>query len=196
MPADHSVGGLIVIGKYVSELKIGRFFFVCFCQIVSQQQLELQMHILAYSVLTVDWSCDYCGDSGKNNNSFTCSECFDCWSVLQGILEHSQAVQGLSRVYTLHRIFFGEVPESSLNCCKACQEECTCRVYTLCRSKQLQCGFYSLHRMKATCNRVDDRIECLYTYLATLKRYLGPMLFHCYFRNACNSQAVIVCHIK
>lgn len=96
-------GSLIVIGKYIFKLKIGRSFLFAFVR-QYLNNWNYKMHILLYSILMVDWAWEYCGDSGKNNNSFTSSDCFDCWNVLQRILESSQAVQGVSRIYALHRI--------------------------------------------------------------------------------------------
>lgn len=97
------MGDLTVIGKYVFELKIGRGFLFAFVKQYPNNNWNCKMHILAFSVVTVDWVCEYCGDSGIYNNSFSCSDCSDCWSVLQRILESTQAVQALSRIYTLHR---------------------------------------------------------------------------------------------
>lgn len=64
----------------------------------------------------------------------------------QGILDNSWAVQDLSETIHCKSFFFSsEVPKSSLNHCKACWEECTCRVYSLHRSKKMQCAFCSNH---------------------------------------------------
>lgn len=82
LPADISVRVLIVIAKSAFKLKTRRIYllvFVCFCKQHLNNNWNYRMKILAYSLLTVDWACDYCGDSGRNNNSFTC---FVCWSVL------------------------------------------------------------------------------------------------------------------
>lgn len=66
------------------------------------------MKILTYSLLTVEWVCDYCGDSGKNNKRFTW---FGCWSVLPRGPREFIGYAGSWRSYILQK-----VPHSLVKC--------------------------------------------------------------------------------
>lgn len=158
-------------------MKIGRFCLFVFVTLYLNNNWNGKVYALACSVLTVDWACECYGKVRKNNNSLTCSGLIEC-----SARDPREFTSCVCRVSVEFVHCTGPLLSWSTQIiCKLLQslsgrEYLQFILYT--EANSCTVGFITYVGWKKPARVRVYRIKWLYIYLATLKRRLGPRLFH------------------